>query len=106
MVKLVKTKDQLIGLVNYISTFALDRITGALNWYKVSKVSYESASTFRFGSLSTSVFRYFCLQLWLGFLGSFEVFGYFFGTLDDIGVKFLIRLLLIDIGRLSDRYDF
>ncbi|UZO05577.1 uncharacterized protein OCT59_025921 [Rhizophagus irregularis] len=84
MVKLVKTKDQLIGLVNYISTFALDR--------------YESASTFRFGSLSTSVFRYFCLQLWLGFLGSFEVFGYFFGTLDG--------LLLIDIGRLSDRYDF
>ncbi|CAB4389469.1 unnamed protein product [Rhizophagus irregularis] len=67
------------------STFALDRIT---------------ASTFRFGSLSTSVFRYFCLQLLLGFLGSFEVFGYFFGTLDDIG------LLLIDIGRLSDRYDF
>ncbi|CAB5389536.1 unnamed protein product [Rhizophagus irregularis] len=70
----------------YFSTFALDR--------------YESASTFRFGSLSTSVFRYFCLQLLLGFLGSFEVFGYFFGTLDDIG------LLLIDIGRLSDRYDF
>ncbi|CAB4389471.1 unnamed protein product [Rhizophagus irregularis] len=37
----------------------------------------------------------FCLVSW-------EVlkFGYFFGTLDDIG------LLLIDIGRLSDRYDF
>ncbi|CAB5350205.1 unnamed protein product [Rhizophagus irregularis] len=102
MVKLVKTKDQLIGLVNYISTFALDRITDtnqlqlfALDHYQLQ---FLDIFVFSFGLVSWEVLK----------------FGYFFGTLDDIGVKFLIRLLLIgffllffvDIGRLSDRYDF
>ncbi|CAB4391447.1 unnamed protein product [Rhizophagus irregularis] len=51
-----------------VSTFALYRITGALNW--ICHYAFYCFKLFALDQLSPSVFRYI---------------GYFFGTLDDIG---------------------
>ncbi|UZO08890.1 uncharacterized protein OCT59_029135 [Rhizophagus irregularis] len=87
-------KDQLIGT---ISTFALDRIIG---FVIVLLIDMNQLQLF---ALDHYQLRFLDIFVFSFGLVSWEVlkFGYFFGTLDDIGAEFLIN-----IGRLNYRYDF
>ncbi|CAB4432476.1 unnamed protein product [Rhizophagus irregularis] len=62
-------------------------------------IDMNQLQTFRFGSLSPSVFRYFAFSFGLVSWEVLKYIGYFFGTLDDISMTSQIMISLIfDFG--------